>query len=507
MDISELPISQIAPYDKELRLAAKINSLHDAMVRHNLIDRDPDTFHTLEGFRDDIVGWHDVVFGSLDYNTFNERKTEYFIPEDAYKTMYDFVKDLGTVKEFLSALRNDDENMTTEKNYSDIELEKIDKLKINRLIRSRLEFKERMTIEALEAASENDYLIFSTLTAAPGQEHIFEVGNKEVKAFIRQFQMDVAAAYLIAAGQKPTDRAKRLILSDVARYLRVYEYGDKNGRCHVHIFWRIKALPDYISNPHDVNKISELDFRQTLPAMAELWRYGISHHQPLRYGGCAWTAAGYPAQKQLSLNGAVEQSPVNPIDACVSYVANYIHKSFEVDIALRTYNLLNKNDRVYNKDKTIEETKKWRVKTSQGFGKLRVRQLIAKAPIKRLRELLIVSPNLELPPPPNLNIHLPSWRLLRTELLRRLVREGTLRPYYLELRHLPNLFQAALTDPMKETKILSYAIMSTGRLAAPVTKSTAACELLAVKKLKLFYDDFIIPLDCAKVIIGAPNYG
>ena len=506
MDISQLPISQLAPYDKELRLATKINSLHDAMIRYNLVDRDPDVFHTLESFRDDIVGWHDVVFSSLDSSTFNERKTEYFIPEDAYKVMYDYVKQLGTVKDFISALQNDDEKTSTEKKYTDIELEKINHLKNNRLIKARLDFKERMKIEALEAAADNDYLIFSTLTAAPGQEHIFDVGNKEVKGFIRQFQMDVANAYLLANGQKSTDRARRLILSDVARYLRVYEYGDQNGRCHVHIFWRIKALPDYISNPHDVNRISDYDFRQTLPAMAELWRYGISHHQPLRFGGCAWTKLGFPAQKQLTPAGAVEQKPVMPIDACVSYVANYIHKAFEVDLALRTYNFLNKSDDVYNKDNTNEETKKWRVKTSQGFGKLRVRQLIAKAPIKRLRELLIVSPQLEPPPPPP-NIHLPSWRLLRTELLRRLVREGTLRPYYLELRHLPNLFQAALTDPLKQIKILSYALMSSGRLAAPVIKSTAACEQMAVNMLIKFYDDFILPLDCSIVVINGRNYG
>ena len=358
MDISQLPISQLAPYDKELRLATKINSLHDAMIRYNLVDRDPDVFHTLESFRDDIVGWHDVVFSSLDSSTFNERKTEYFIPEDAYKVMYDYVKQLGTVKDFISALQNDDEKTSTEKKYTDIELEKINHLKNNRLIKARLDFKERMKIEALEAAADNDYLIFSTLTAAPGQEHIFDVGNKEVKGFIRQFQMDVANAYLLANGQKSTDRARRLILSDVARYLRVYEYGDQNGRCHVHIFWRIKALPDYISNPHDVNRISDYDFRQTLPAMAELWRYGISHHQPLRFGGCAWTKLGFPAQKQLTPAGAVEQKPVMPIDACVSYVANYIHKAFEVDLALRTYNFLNKSDDVYNKDNTNEETKK-----------------------------------------------------------------------------------------------------------------------------------------------------
>ena len=109
------------------------------------------------------------------------------------------------------------------------------------------------------------------------------------------------------------------------------------------------------------------------------------------------------------------------------------------------------------------------------------------------------------PPPPN--IHLPSWRLLRTELLRRLVREGTLRPYYLELRHLPNLFQAALTDPLKQIKILSYALMSSGRLAAPVIKSTAACEQMAVNMLIKFYDDFILPLDCSIVVINGRNYG
>ena len=161
----------------------------------------------------------------------------------------------------------------------------------------------------------------------------------------------------------------------------------------------------------------------------------------------------------------------------------------------------------YNKDKTIEETKKWRVKNEPRIRQAESTATDSESANKETEGTIdsIAQPGTT--PPPNLNIHLPSWRLLRTELLRRLVREGTLRPYYLELRHLPNLFQAALTDPMKETKILSYAIMSTGRLAAPVTKSTAACELLAVKKLKLFYDDFIIPLDCAKVIIGAPNYG
>ena len=513
MDVSQLPISQLAPYDKELRLATQINALVDTLERRGLSDRAGDDYQWLVRYKDWIVDDFQNVFNPLDSITLNESKAAYvdcFIDPDRYKEMYDKVKSLGSVKDYIASLQYQYEKDQQKKTLSPIQLQKRDQLKKNRLIKSRMDFIERMKIEAYEAVAEGDYLIFSTLTAAPGQEHIFDSGNNEVRDFIHRFQMDVAGAYLLANGQKSTDKTKLPILSDVCRYIRVYEYGDKNGREHAHIFWRVKALPHYIANPYEVNKVSHTDFRDTLPGMAALWGNGnISYHQPLRYGGDAFSAAGFPAPKELDANGSVVQKQTKPVDACIAYVGNYLHTAFETDLALREQKILNKSDDVYNSNDDNEETKKCkRVKTSHGFGKLRVRQQIATAPVPRLKALLQVSPQLEMVQSKmTKKTHSPSWRLLRSELIRRLTRDGILRPFYLELHRHKNIFQQELTDPVKEKRILSYALTSSGRSAVPVSKNTAACELSQMLLLKQFYDDHIPPLDCPDVLIGAPNRG
>ena len=513
MDVSQLPISQLAPHDKELRLATQINALVDTLERRGLSDRAGDDYLELRDYKDWIVDDFQNVFNPLDSITLNESKAAYvdcFIEPKRYKVMYDKVKSLGPVKDYIASLQYQYEKDQQKKTLSPIQLQKRDQLKMNRLIKSRLDFVERMKIEAYEAVKEGDYLIFSTLTAALGQEHIFDSGNNEVKDFIHRFQMDVADAYLSANNLKNDDRSKKKILWDVCRYLRVYEYGDKNGREHAHIFWRVKALPHYIANPYEVSKVSLTDFRETLPGMAALWGNGnISYHQPLRYGGDAFSAAGFPAPKQLSASGTAEQKPTKPVDAIISYVGNYINTATETEIALREQKILNKSDDVYNNQDDNEETKKCkRVKTSRGFGKLRVRQQIATAPLPRLKALLQVSPQLEMVQSKiTKKTHSPSWRLLRTELIRRLTRDGILRPFYLELHRQKNIFQQELTDPVKEKRILSYALTSSGRSAVPVTKNTAACELSQMLLLKQFYDDYIPPLDCPDVLIGAPNRG
>ena len=401
MDVTQLPISQIVPHDKEVRLAKKVNALVDALERYNLADRAGDDYQWLVRYKDWIVDDFHNVFNPLDNSTVNERKSAYvegFIHPDRYKVMYDKLKELGSVKDYIASLRTDSEKASSQKKYSLLELEKKDQLKLSRLRREKLDYIERMKIEAYEAVKEGDYLIFTTLTSTPGFERVFNSGNPAVKKFTYQFAHDVAAAYLIAAGKKNTDEARRPILWDVCRYLRVFEYGDKNGRKHAHIFWRIKALPHYIANPHEVNRFSATDLRETLPGMSALWPH-ISTHQPLRYGGDAWTAAGFQWPKEIDANGAVVQKQVKPVDACISYVGAYINQATETELALRTYNILNKNDNVYNVKYDQEETIPCRVKPSRGFGKLRVRQLIATAPLSRLKELLPASPHLTMPPP------------------------------------------------------------------------------------------------------------
>ena len=510
-----IPSSLIAPHCKELRMALKINSLVNAFERYGLIERAPDLYYWLFHLRDDIKQWHDDVFKFSVINSVTHRKNK-FIPDDNYKEINSLFKKYGvsTTKKLLEDLMTDDELRGLKNTIlSDVQIEKANQLKLNRLMKTRLDWMDRMSNAVYEAYANNWRMLFITLTSAPGNEAVFDVGNDECGLFIDKVQKAVARAWLIDNGQKPTTRNIEPLMDDVCPYIRVYEHGDLNGRAHAHFVVIIKALPAIISNPAEVNSVSATDLTMRLPGIEALWSSGECFAVPVRYGGDPWTSDGYPAPKRISPTGAVEQSPVNPIEALVRYLGAYLHKAFEVDLCLKTYAAQNpKKPKYYNMDDVLqdppEEDKRWRVKTSDQFGLRRLRQLIAKAPIERLLELLELPRSLRKDPPMTKNEHLPSWSLTYKEIMRRLTSEGTLAPYYQTLSAHPNLYQQGPADTTKTKRILSYALRSSGVSYQIVMRNIDDCkERRLIMLMQKFYDDFIPPLPKPQVLLGGANRG
>ena len=500
-------------------MALKINSLVSAFERFALIDRAPDTYYWLYHLRDEIIQWHDKAFKFSVINSVNQRVSHQnlFIPEDDYKNINSLFKDYGltTTKKLLEDLMTDEELRGLKNTIlSDVQIEKANQLKLNRLMKNRLDWTDRMSNAAYEAYANNWRMLFVTLTSAPGNESVFDVGNDECGLFIDSLQRHVAYAWLVENGQKPTDENIRPIMDDVCEYIRVYEYGDKNGRAHCHCIFIIKALPAIISNPAEVNKVSATDLTMRLSGVEALWNYGDCFAVPVRYGGDPWSVIdGYPQPKIMAPTGAVEQKKVNPVEAVIRYIGSYLHKAFEVDLCLKTYAAANpKKPKYYNIDDydedPPEEIKKWRVKTSDQFGLRRLRQLIAKAPITRLLELLELPRPLRKDPIMTKNEHLPSWRLTHSEIMRRLTSEGTLAPYYKTLSAHPNLYQQGPADTTKTKRILSYALRSSGVSHQIVSKSMDDCkEQKMIDLMDNFYLDYIPPLPKPQVVLGTGNRG
>ena len=330
MDVSNLPASHITAYDKELRLGIRVNALMAAMERHNLVERDEPTYYQLLHFAEEIVQYYEQYVSSLVQSTVILHKDP-VMPDAVYKKIYSYMESIGKSKDYVLGLMTEEE-IEDKKNrlYSELQIEKVNMIKLKRLQRDKKLIMERCELELLEMNEQREYGIFTTLTAKLGFEKVFLYGEKAMPEFINKFRHMIADAWLTQRGLKSTVRTRKPILDDVCRYIRILEDGDKNGRRHCHIFWRIKALPPCLSNPHEVNRIGDIDFMETFPAMSALWGHGISTHQPLRYNGDAWTELGFPCQKELAADGSVVQKEAQPLTAALLYIVGYLHKSFEL---------------------------------------------------------------------------------------------------------------------------------------------------------------------------------
>ena len=67
--------------------------------------------------------------------------------------------------------------------------------------------------------------------------------------------------------------------------------------------------------------------------------------------------------------------------------------------------------------------------------------------------------------------------------------------------------QQEASDPVKKTRIQSYALRSSGVSPVRVSKNTAASEIKQMLILDKFYKDFIMPLDTTASAFGGTNRG
>lgn len=163
-------------------------------------------------------------------------------------------------------------------------------------------YKFLLACEIALAHKKGTYIIFNTLTVAPGEYYkVFSKTSRAFKEYIRKI-----------------DR-----LVENHRYFGVVEEGAKNGRLHIHVIHFMDTLPKGSDDP---NKDKVIPTRRELTGLKALWPYGFSSPIIVRYSPQdAFGKLNWRWPHDLRTNAPYKiASPYK----LASYVSKYIVKSY-----------------------------------------------------------------------------------------------------------------------------------------------------------------------------------
>lgn len=206
--------------------------------------------------------------------------------------------------------------------------------------------------EVAYRAHHNWYMIFNTLTMAPGNYNaIFGTDGNAFPDYIRKSARKVAQA---AYGS--IHKAQHELFHT---YFAVCENGGKNDRLHIHTMQFLRQPPIGATDPN----AGLVDPRnRELLCLKNLWPYGRSEPRIVRYSPTdAWGRLGYrwPTDAKTGGQPLQIQSPL----AVATYLAGYINKSQQHD---------------------HKEQFKWRVKKSHKLGHQLVKAILVQLTTKSL---------------------------------------------------------------------------------------------------------------------------
>lgn len=160
-------------------------------------------------------------------------------------------------------------------------------------------------------AKHNWFMIFNTLTVAPGEYYaVFSKTSKAFKNYIR----NVDRAY-----QNATTPTR----PDLPTHFAVTEEGAQNGRLHIHALHFTPRLPTDSQDPN-TGKLRPTE--RTLPCLRRYWKHGRSEPIMVRYSPLdAFGAAGY--RWPLDWKTQAPQVIKSPL-ALANYLSKYITKGY-----------------------------------------------------------------------------------------------------------------------------------------------------------------------------------
>ncbi|UOF78723.1 replication associated protein [Microviridae sp.] len=191
-------------------------------------------------------------------------------------------------------------------------------------------FKTAVVHQSAWSAKQQHYMIFNTLTVAPG--HMLKVFAENSKAFKN---------YIARVNRRCGKH----------HYAAVVEEGSKTGRLHIHVIHFLEKLP---KNARDPNTGLAIPNRRELGALKALWDHGYSSPKIIRYSPTdAWGRAAYrwPIDPETGAPLRI-RSPV----ATSLYLAKYINKAHS---------------------SKQRETYKWRTRKTHGLGKQILEELLS----------------------------------------------------------------------------------------------------------------------------------
>jgi len=357
----ELPVSSFAAVNKEARLRYTINGRINRLIKqfHQEHHSDPGFKYALEL---EISNLNALIIqldnNSVIHNTYQAVK-------QAWKVYPQTTKD-HCIQLFGTFNKQKYQQNCKDKQKDRLLAAIIEQLKQCSIEGRKSELMKRLSIEMEERLSQGWYMVFNTLTVAPG--HMANVFPKErIKNNVWQKYIRDTDRYFARAAYGSYRKARQKVKEgqDYHSYFAVVEKGSKHGRLHIHVLHLFKTLPDTVSDP---NYGSIIPYNRDILDLKQFWYDGFSKPMAVRFSeldaygkkGWRWPSVQNDLGKgEFSYN----QLPAKPFIAMVRYVAKYLTKSY------------NSND-----DKEVGCI--WRTRTSRKLGTRKLTSILQKLPLK-----------------------------------------------------------------------------------------------------------------------------
>jgi len=174
----------------------------------------------------------------------------------------------------------------------------------------------RLAWEIAYRASQGWYMIFNTLTVAPGQYYkVFHPDSDAFQTYIRTIDNLCARA---AYGSTRNAKGK-----EYHTYCAVIEEGAKHGRLHIHVLHLFSHLP---AEAQDPNKALRVPYRRELNVFKARWLHGFTSPIMVRYSPQdAFGKKGYrwPYDNRTQQSYLI-RSPLH----IAGYMSKYITKTY-----------------------------------------------------------------------------------------------------------------------------------------------------------------------------------
>lgn len=174
----------------------------------------------------------------------------------------------------------------------------------------------RLAWEIAYRASLGWFMIFNTLTVAPGEYHkVFSPQSTAFQHYIRRIDNICARA---AYGSVRNAKGK-----DYHTYCAVVEEGAKHGRLHIHVLHMFEKLPH---NAQDPNKALRVPYRRELNCFKAQWLHGFTSPIMVRYSPQdAYGQKGYRWPYDNRTNSSyLIRTPLH----IAGYMSKYITKTY-----------------------------------------------------------------------------------------------------------------------------------------------------------------------------------
>jgi len=174
----------------------------------------------------------------------------------------------------------------------------------------------RLAWEIAYRASQGWFMLFNTLTVAPGEYYkVFHPDSDAFQTYIRQIDNLCARA---AYGSTRNAKGK-----EYHTYCAVIEEGAKHGRLHIHVLHLFSHLPPEAEDP---NKALRVPYRRELNVFKARWQHGFTSPIMVRYSPQdAYGKKGYrwPYDNRTQQSYLIK-SPLH----IAGYMSKYITKTY-----------------------------------------------------------------------------------------------------------------------------------------------------------------------------------